>query len=108
MEPTLQVLQAQLRETNIKLAEAKNKEKQAALVAFKEQVDLYGITEEELLRALGFLKAKRKKAAAKYYDPATGKSWSGYGSRPKWLEGKELDDYLVDRAPKTWWPEKEA
>ncbi|WP_321966980.1 H-NS histone family protein [Burkholderia cepacia] len=105
MEPTLQILQAQLRETNIKLAEAKKNEKQAALAAFKEQVDLYGITEEELLRALGFVKAKRKKAAAKYYDPSTGKSWSGHGPRPNWLEGKTLDDYLVDRAPKPWWPE---
>lgn len=106
LEPTLLVLQAQLRETNVKLAEAKNKEKQAALAAFKEQVDLYGITEEELLRSLGFLKVKRKKAPAKYYDPTTGKSWSGHGSRPKWLEGKVLDDYLVDRAARTWWPEK--
>lgn len=108
LNPNLQTLQAQLREINIKLAEVKNSEKPAALAAIKEQVALYGISEEELLKACGFLKVKRKKAAAKYYDPSTGKTWSGHGARPKWLEGKSLEDYLVDRAPKPWWPEKEA
>lgn len=108
LNSNLQALQAQLRETNIKLAEAKSSEKIAALAAIKEQVDLYGISEEELLKACGFLKVKRKKAVAKYYDPSSGKTWSGHGSRPKWLEGKALEDYLVDRAPKPWWPEREA
>ncbi|KVE39975.1 H-NS histone family protein [Burkholderia sp. TSV86] len=105
MNPTLQELQAQLRDTNIRLAEAKNDEKRAALAAFKEQVELYNITQDEVMRALGYLKPERKRRAeAKYYDPSSGRSWSGRGPRPKWLEGKELDDYLIDRAPKPWWP----
>ncbi|AOK32634.1 histone [Burkholderia singularis] len=105
MNPTLQELQAQLRDTNIRLAEAKNDEKRAALAAFKEQVELYNITQDEVMRALGYLKPERKRRAeAKYYDPSSGRSWSGRGPRPKWLEGKDLDDYLIDRAPKPWWP----
>lgn len=105
VNPTLQELQAQLRDTNIRLAEAKNDEKRAALAAFKEQVELYNITQDEVMRALGYLKPERKRRAeAKYYDPSSGRSWSGRGPRPKWLEGKDLDDYLIDRAPKPWWP----
>jgi DNA-binding protein H-NS len=100
----IQNLQAQLRDLNIRLADIKKDERQAYLATVREHVALYGITEEELLRAAGFRKARKQRAPAQYYDPSTGKSWSGRGPRPKWLEGKALDDYLVDRAAKPWWP----
>ncbi|WP_311767765.1 H-NS family nucleoid-associated regulatory protein [Burkholderia sp. Bp8963] len=64
----------------------------------------YGITELELLRAAGFVKDKPKKLPAKYYDPSSGKSWTGRGACPKWLAGKNLDDYLIRPAAKPWWP----
>ncbi|WP_080410147.1 H-NS family nucleoid-associated regulatory protein [Burkholderia ubonensis] len=63
-------------------------------VHVQERVVLYGITEDELLRAAGFRKSL--------------KQWSGFGPRPKWLEGKNLDDYLVERAAKPWWPGEKA
>ncbi len=97
-------LQAQLRELNVRLADVKKDEKQAYLADVRERVALYGITEDELLRAAGFRKSRKPRAQAKYYDPSSGKGWSGFGPRPKWLVGKNLDDYLVDRAPKPWWP----
>ncbi|WP_175836159.1 H-NS family nucleoid-associated regulatory protein [Burkholderia multivorans] len=101
---TLQVLQAELRELDIQLAQTKAVEKKAALATFKEQVALYGITQQEVLSALGYIQTKPKRAAAKYYDPASGRSWSGRGPRPKWLEGKDLGDFAIDRAPQAWWP----
>ncbi|MCB4349483.1 H-NS histone family protein (plasmid) [Burkholderia vietnamiensis] len=104
MTHSLKDLNAQLRELNIRIANAKREEKHAALVAFKLQVDLYAISQEELLEALGFTKRKPARAAAKYYDPSSGKTWSGRGPMPKWLQGKNSDHYLVDRKPKTWWP----
>ncbi|VWC41749.1 histone family protein nucleoid-structuring protein H-NS [Burkholderia lata] len=108
MPTEIETLQTQLRELNDRLADAKRDEKRVALDAIREQVPLYGISEEELLTAAGFRKPRKRRAATKYYDPSSGKEWSGFGPRPKWLEGKNLDDYLVDRAPKPWWPEKEA
>ncbi|KUZ02882.1 MULTISPECIES: H-NS histone family protein [Burkholderia cepacia complex] len=104
MTNELQDLQAQLRELNIRLADVKKDEKQAYLAGVQERVALYGITEEELLRAAGFRKSRTPRAQAKYYDPSSGKQWSGFGPRPKWLEGKNLDDYLIERAAKPWWP----
>ncbi|WP_080423737.1 H-NS family nucleoid-associated regulatory protein [Burkholderia ubonensis] len=108
MTLSLKDLNAQLRELNIRIADAKRDEKRTALEAFKLQVDLYGISQEELLDALGFTKRKPARAPAKYYDPSTGKTWSGRGSMPKWLQGKNPDHYLVDRKPKTWWPGEDA
>ncbi|MBY4814829.1 H-NS family nucleoid-associated regulatory protein [Burkholderia contaminans] len=65
------------------------------------------ITEKEIRVALGYDKVKTK-GPAKYYDPQTGKKWSGKGKRPKWLEGKQLEDYLVGAPqPQAWWPGEE-
>ncbi|MGU7811607.1 H-NS histone family protein [Burkholderia sp. AW49-1] len=108
MSTDIETLQAQLHELNSRLADARREEKRATLDAIREQVALYGISEEELLFAAGFRKARRRRAATKYYDPSSGNAWSGLGPRPKWLEGKRLDDYLIDRAPKSWWPGEDA
>ncbi|AOJ04631.1 MULTISPECIES: H-NS histone family protein [Burkholderia] len=97
-------LQKQLGHVNLLLEEARKKEKADVLAAIREQVKQYGITELELLRAAGFVKDKPKKLPAKYYDPSSGKSWTGRGACPKWLEGKNLDDYLIRAAPEPWWP----
>ncbi|HHT8966434.1 TPA: H-NS family nucleoid-associated regulatory protein [Burkholderia cenocepacia] len=100
----LQELQTQLRDLNVQLAEAKSAAKRALLGAIKDQAQELGITQDELLIAAGFKKPRRARAPAKYYDPSSGRSWSGHGPRPKWLDGKNLEDYLVDRAAKAWWP----
>lgn len=103
--PSIRELQKQLGQLNLLVEETKQLEKQAKLQQIAEDVKKYGITEIELLRAAGFIKAKRQKAPAKYYDPNSGNSWTGRGPQPKWLEGKNLDDYLIREAPKPWWPE---
>ncbi len=98
MSTELQHLQAQLRELNLQQVGDKKDEKQAYLAAVREHVALYGITEDTLLRAAGFAKSLKRRAPAKYYDPSSGKEWSGLGPRPKWLEGKNPDDYLIGLA----------
>ncbi|MGU7778675.1 H-NS histone family protein [Burkholderia sp. PU8-34] len=104
---TIQALQQQLGHVNMLLDDAKRKEKAAVLAAIREQVKEYGITELELLKAGGFVKESPKKLPAKYYDSSSGKSWSGRGALPKWLIGKDLDVYLIDKPmqqAKPWWP----
>ncbi|QTO23914.1 H-NS family nucleoid-associated regulatory protein [Burkholderia seminalis] len=104
--PIIRELQKQLGQLNLLVEECKQQEKQAKLKQIAADVKEYGITETELLRAAGFIQAKRQKAPAKYYDPDTGRSWSGKGSRPKWLADKNLDDYVIREAPQPWWPEE--
>lgn len=103
---TIRELRKQLGQLNLLVEETKQQEKQAKLKQISDDVKEYGITEIELLRAAGFIQTKRKKALAKYYDPDTGQSWSGKGTRPKWLVDKNLDDYLIREAPQPWWPER--
>ncbi|MEK7893152.1 H-NS family nucleoid-associated regulatory protein [Burkholderia contaminans] len=104
----LHTLQLELQDLNNQLAKIKAAEKKAALATFKEQVAQYDITQQEVLSALGYVQKKRKRTAAKYYDASSGRSWSGRGPRPKWLEGKELNDYAIDRTPQPWWPGESA
>ncbi|WAG17933.1 H-NS histone family protein (plasmid) [Burkholderia gladioli] len=100
-------LQSQLRDINIQLADARVEEKRALLAAVKEHAQSLGITQDELLIAAGFKKPKHRRAPAKYYDPSSGNKWSGRGPKPKWLQDKNLDDYLIDQnrpEPQAWWP----
>ncbi|CAG9235862.1 HNS domain-containing protein [Paraburkholderia tropica] len=102
----LKQLRADLGRLNELLADARAREITAALARFKEDVALLGITEQEVRRALGY--DRPAALPAKYYDPASGKKWSGKGARPKWLVGKRLEDYAIDAPqPRRWWPGEE-
>lgn len=37
----------------------------------------------------------REKITAKFRDPVTGNAWSGRGTIPIWLRGKDLNEYAV-------------
>ena len=41
--------------------------------------------------------AKTKQVPDKYYDPDTGQSWSGRGKPPRWLQGKDRTQYLIQK-----------
>jgi DNA-binding protein H-NS len=40
-------------------------------------------------------KSPRKPVEIKYRNEATGDTWTGRGRAPKWLEGKDKNQYLV-------------
>lgn len=43
-------------------------------------------------------KKEKQTRAAKYQDPDSGKTWSGSGRCPLWLQGKDRDQYLIQQA----------
>lgn len=101
--PDLKMLRAELGRLNELLADARAREVTAALARFREEVANLGITEQEVRKALGYDRAGP--LPTKYYDPTTGKKWSGKGPRPKWLAGKRLEDFEIDAPrPQPWWP----
>ena len=38
---------------------------------------------------------RRAKPKPKYYDPVSGATWSGRGKKPKWLGGRNPNDFLL-------------
>ena len=73
--------------------------KQEVVKQVRDLIQLYGLDVSEV-----FGRASRsgdaqgtKKVAAKYRDPVSGKTWSGRGMTPKWIAGKNRDDFLIHK-----------
>jgi DNA-binding protein H-NS len=79
------------------LDEARRLEKEQALSEISALAREHGVTILEIASALGHgaRKTGRADLPAAFYDPVTGRSWTGRGRTPWWLEGKPLDDYRV-------------
>jgi DNA-binding protein H-NS len=56
----------------------------------------YGLTVADL-GAVAKVKPVKTRAPVptKYRDDATGQTWTGRGRAPKWLEGKDKNQYLI-------------
>lgn len=71
-----------------------------ALEKVKEMIRAYQLTAVDVFgrhgRASGAgVGAGGSKVAPKYRDPATGATWTGRGKSPRWLDGKNKDDYRI-------------
>lgn len=79
-----------------------------AIAKVKEIMSTFGLTVEHLQAAFAgkqrnaAKKVKPGRAAggvAKYADPKTGKTWSGFGRAPGWIaSAKNRDSFLVDKS----------
>ncbi|WIG71441.1 H-NS histone family protein (plasmid) [Photobacterium damselae] len=80
---------------------AENREKEEKLEAYRQLLLADGIDPEELVASMSASKSKKASRAArpaKYrYTDEDGqeKTWTGQGRTPKFLAGKNLDDYLI-------------
>lgn len=87
-------LKAQLEELNAQIDQARAKEAPDTLRQIRELVALFGFSQADVF---GVGSSRRKSVVqAKYRDPETGRTWSGRGSRPKWLKDKSIEQYRLD------------
>jgi len=93
---TYSELLAKKAELDRRIAEALSTEKTAALTQIRGLVETFGFTLQEVFP----LPTKPKKAPAKYYDPSTGKSWSGRGKPPSWITDKDRSQFEIDTTPR--------
>lgn len=81
------------------IAQARRQEQEQAVKAVRELVEQHRLTAEDIFGpSRGGLKRRKDtapKVAAKYRDPASGKTWSGRGRVPAWLSGKTRTDFLI-------------
>ena len=79
-------LKAQADELIRQANEVRKQENKEVVIRIRELIREHGITADQL----GFApagKGSRKTAPAKYRDPLSGKTWSGRGRTPLWLDG---------------------
>ena len=88
-----QEILSQIEDLKQKAQEARKQEIAGAMTEIRRLMSEYGITLADLGGKSGKVKGR---GAAKYRDPASGKTWSGRGRRPGWVlelesQGKSLD-----------------
>lgn len=88
-----QELLARKRELDKNIEQLRRTESEAALATIKDLIATFGFTAQQVFPFQS--DSVKKKVPAKYYDPATGKSWTGRGKVPKWLEGKDRAVYEI-------------
>ncbi len=82
------------------IEEAKEKEFAAVIAEIKQKMSDYGISASDLGLARGPKAAKgrpRVGVAPKYRDSVSGSTWSGRGKPPKWIAGKNRDEFLIQK-----------
>ena len=88
------LLQREALETAI--TQARQTEIAAAVAKVREIVAEYGLTAQDIFPGRGAkTRSVGSKVAAKYRDPATGQTWTGRGKAPKWIDGKNREQFVI-------------
>ncbi len=91
---TLAEIQKEMQALEAEAEAVRAKEVSEVIARIKDAITFYSLTPTDLFggktkasppKAAKAAKAPKTKPAAKYKDPATGKTWSGLGRRPEWF-----------------------
>ena len=88
--PTLSELIAQKEALEQQIREMRETERKDAIKSARRLIEEFELTSAEL-----FGKAKANVVQPKYANPQTGETWTGRGRTPKWLTGKNHQDFLI-------------
>ncbi len=95
---TLQELIAQKEALEKLIQDTRQTELSEAIQQVKALVANFGLTQDDIFgstRAAKKPKSEGSKVAAKYRDPVSGKEWSGRGLAPKWLQGRDKNQFFI-------------
>jgi DNA-binding protein H-NS len=88
---------AQRQRLEEEISAVKEEEGANALAQIRATIAEYGFTQAQVFGKVKGAKASNGKPpiAAKYRDPASGRTWSGRGKAPRWLDGKDRNDFTI-------------
>lgn len=90
---TLADLLAQKEALDAQIASVRKEARVNAIAQARELISQFGLSAEDLFGKPG--KAKRTPGVPRYRNPETGDTWTGQGRTPKWLEGKNKQDFAI-------------
>lgn len=88
--PELAELLAQKEELERQIAAMRREERNDAIAEVKRLIAQYELQPSQLFSGAG-----KGPLPPKYRDPETGRTWSGKGRVPHWLEGQNRDEFLI-------------
>lgn len=81
------------------IAEARQREISVAVQKVRELVSEFGLSAHDVFPSGRVSKVAGtktvNKVAPKYRDPSTGQTWTGRGKAPKWIEGRNRDQFAI-------------
>ena len=92
---TYQELLAQRVALDKKIAETRELEIADAISKARELCADFGLTQGDVFGKGKASTRSMGKVAAKYRDPNTSATWTGRGKAPRWLDGKERNQFLI-------------
>lgn len=95
--PPLKKLLHALHAVQLKIYAARRRDRKKYIAEVQWIINEFGIQAHELSFPPEYGPRRRPNNRPKYYDPETGQTWSGIGSRPAWLRGKDLALYEIER-----------
>ncbi len=93
---TLKELLQQQQALAAQIEEARKREIADAVAQVRSLIDQYQLTERDVFPS-GRRASSRtaSKVPPKYRDPITGKTWTGRGKAPKWIDGQDRTKFLI-------------
>ncbi len=95
---TIQELMAQKEAIELQIEAARTHALSDAISKVRALIDEHKLTQKDVFgNGVKAVKSRTKmsKVAAKYHDPISGGSWSGRGLAPKWMKGKDKEQFLI-------------
>jgi DNA-binding protein H-NS len=93
---TLQELLRQQQMLAQQIEDARRSEFAEILASIRAQVKQHNLSVSDIFPSGGRRRGRPLgKVAPKYRDPASGKTWTGRGKAPKWIEGRDRAQFAI-------------
>jgi DNA-binding protein H-NS len=95
---SLKDLLSQIESLQNQVAEVRQREVGDAVAKVRALIDEYQLSPSDIFpngKSKAAVSRKSGKVAPKYRDPISGNTWSGRGLAPKWLTGKNKEDFRI-------------
>lgn len=86
-------LLARKQQLDAEIEQARQAEAETALAHVRETVAAFGFTPEDIFGTRR--RSKGASAAPRFRHPETGETWGGRGPRPRWLKGRDPEQFRV-------------
>lgn len=95
--PTYQEYQEQIAKLQILAEQARREELNDARRKVRELMDAHKLSPSDFAEPDKKAKQIQKKGTvqAKYRDPDSGATWTGRGRAPRWLNGRDKEEFLI-------------
>lgn len=97
---TYKELLAQREALDNQIDQARQHELADAVKRVRELVEEFGLTQADVFgnarKGRTQTTTAGRKVAPKYRNPTTNETWTGRGRQPRWIQGKQLSDFLIE------------